>query len=87
MAASPARTVVDNLKAAVLDADWFDPNLNPKMADFAKHYGFEPRLCRPYRARTKGKVERMNGYLRRSFYVPLAAKLKAEVAAEIWTRR
>ncbi|HMW19359.1 MAG TPA: IS21 family transposase, partial [Accumulibacter sp.] len=29
-----------------------------------------------YRARTKGKVERFNGYLRRSFYVPLVAKLK-----------
>lgn len=34
------------------------------------------KLCRPYRARTKGKVERFNGYLRRSFYVPLVAQLK-----------
>lgn len=34
------------------------------------------KLCRPYRAKTKGKVERFNGYLRRSFYVPLAARLK-----------
>lgn len=34
------------------------------------------KLCRPYRARTKGKVERFNGYLRRSFYVALVAKLK-----------
>jgi hypothetical protein len=33
-------------------------------------------LCRPYRARTKGKVERFNGYLRRSFYVPLVSRLK-----------
>lgn len=24
----------------------------------AKHYGFLPRACRPYRAKTKGKVER-----------------------------
>jgi transposase len=34
-------------------------------------------LCQPYRAKTKGKVERFNGYLRRSFYVPLTARLKA----------
>ena len=34
------------------------------------------KLCRPYRAKTKGKVERFNGYLRRSFYVPLVAQLK-----------
>src|SRR5690606_14067262 len=31
---------------------------------------------RPYRARTRGKVERFNGYLRRSFYVPLVAQFK-----------
>lgn len=44
--------------------------------DYAKHCGFVIKLCRPYRARTKGKVERFNGYLRRSFYVPLVSRLK-----------
>jgi hypothetical protein len=34
-------------------------------------------LCRPYRARTKGKVERFNGYLKGSFVVPLAASVEA----------
>lgn len=43
--------------------------------DCAKHSGFVIKLCRPYRAKTKGKVERFNGYLRRSFYVPLASRL------------
>jgi hypothetical protein len=42
----------------------------------AEEFGFRPRLCRPYRAKTKGKVERFNGYLKRSFLVPLAATLK-----------
>lgn len=32
-----------------------------------------PRICKPYRAKTKGKVERMNGYLRYSFWVPLVS--------------
>jgi hypothetical protein len=42
----------------------------------AEEFGFRPRLCRPYRAKTKGKVERFNGYLKASFLVPLAASLK-----------
>ena len=46
------------------------------MLALAEEYGFGLRLCRPYRARTKGKVERFNGYLKRSFLVPLAASLK-----------
>lgn len=35
----PVTTAPDNLKAAVLHADWFDPELNPKLASFAAHYG------------------------------------------------
>ena len=50
-------TIVDNLKAAVLDADWFDPNLNPKMADFAKHYGTVVLPTQPARPEHKGKIE------------------------------
>jgi transposase len=49
--------VVDNLKAAVLDADWFDPTLNPKMADFAKHYGTTVLPTQPATPEHKGKVE------------------------------
>ena len=37
-----------------------------------------PLLCKPYRAKTKGKVERFNGYLRRRFYTPLASKLSQQ---------
>ena len=35
----PRTLVVDNLKAAVIKADWFDPDLNPKIRDFCRHYG------------------------------------------------
>lgn len=52
-----ATVVVDNLKAAVLDPDWFEPNLNPKMADFARHYGTVVVPTAPYRPEHKGKVE------------------------------
>jgi transposase len=53
----PARLVIDNLKAAVKDADWFDPDLNPKVAEFARHYGTVILPTRPYTPRHKGKVE------------------------------
>lgn len=49
---------------------------NSQLLQMARDYGFVPKACRPYRARTKGKVERFNGYLKRSFIVPLAATLK-----------
>lgn len=46
------------------------------MLDLAKRYCFLPRLCQPYRAQTKGKVERFHRYLRDNFYVPLASQLQ-----------
>jgi transposase len=61
----------DNMKTVVLERDAYGPGeqrFHPAFLDFASHHGFLPRLCRPYRAKTKGKVERFNGYLRRSFY-------------------
>lgn len=41
--------------------------LNPLMADFLNHHGIALKTCRPYRARTKGKVERTIRYLRGNF--------------------
>ena len=76
----PGRALYDNMKTVVLQRDAYGPKqhrFQPGFLDFAGHYGFRPELCRPYRAKTKGKVERMNGYLRRSFYVPLVARLKS----------
>lgn len=43
--------------------------LNEQFLDFARHYGFTPKTHRPYRPRTKGKVERAVDYLRDSFLV------------------
>lgn len=65
----PRRILYDNLKSVVLDRDaegtirW-----QPTFLDFATYYGFSPQACRPYRAQTKGKVERGIGYVRTSFW-------------------
>ena len=44
---SPLLVNLDNMKAAVLKADWFDPEINPKLADFCRHYGMHVMPCRP----------------------------------------
>ena len=41
---------------------------NRRMLDFAMRVGFEIRLCRPYRAQTKGKVESGVKYVRRNMW-------------------
>jgi len=75
----PQRALYDNMKTVVLERDASGEGAHRFHAgflDYARHCGFVIKLCRPYRAKTKGKVERFNGYLRRSFYVPLVARLK-----------
>lgn len=52
-----ATVVIDNLKAGVLQADWFDPELNPKLEEFARHYGTVILPTKPAMPRHKGKVE------------------------------
>ena len=61
--------LVDNQKAAVLVHHHDTLHFNPRFLDVAAHYGFTPRACRPYRARTKGKDERMVGYIKHHFFV------------------
>ncbi len=54
----PKTVVLDNLRAAVSQADWFDPELVPKVQAFAAHYGTVFLPTRPAMPRHKGKVER-----------------------------
>ncbi len=59
----------DNIKQVILkrairpkEHTW-----NPKFEDFFSHYGFIPRLCKPYCPQTKGKIENAIGYMKRDF--------------------
>ena len=53
----PRTLVIDNLRAAVSQADWFDPELCPKVRSFAEHYGVAILPTRPYTPQHKGKIE------------------------------
>lgn len=64
-----SEVLVDNQKAAV----YAHPSdgkaiFQERFVDLAGHYGFTPRACKPYRARTKGKDERMVGYIKHNFF-------------------
>lgn len=76
----PEQVLLDNAKTVVIERDAYGAGLhrwNDRLLELAEECGFTLRLCRPYRAKTKGKVERFNGYLKGSFLVPLAASLHA----------
>ncbi len=66
----PQEVLVDNQKAAVLaHKGKGQVKFNERFVDLAGHYGFGAKACRPYRARTKGKDERMVGYIKQHFFV------------------
>jgi transposase len=75
----PREVLYDNMKTVVLERNAYGAGqhrFHPGFLDYAGHAGFLPRLCRPYRAKTKGKVERFIRYVKGSFWVPFAASMK-----------
>jgi len=75
----PKDILFDNAKCIMIERDAYGEGQhrwNSKLLQLSADYGFRLRACRPYRAKTKGKVERFNGYLKHSFITPLAATLK-----------
>ena len=60
----PKTLIIDNLRAAVTNADWYDPDLNPKLSEFCSHYGTVILPTKPYTPRHKGKIERGIGYVK-----------------------
>jgi len=67
---APKEILYDRMKTAVLGED---PEglvvYNRALVDLARHYEFQPRACRPYRPKTKGKVERPFRYIREDFFL------------------
>ena len=65
----PRQILYDRMKTAVIGEDEDGRVVyNRTLGDLAQHYGFLPKACRPYRAETKGKVERPFRYIREDFF-------------------
>lgn len=76
----PEQVWYDNMKTVVITRDAYGEGkhrFHKSFYQFAKEVGFIPKLCRPYRPQTKGKVERMVRYVRDNFYNPLSTKLRS----------
>lgn len=56
--------IIDNLRAAVKHADWYDPEVHPQIQSFCEHYGTVILPTKPYTPRHKGKIERGIGYVK-----------------------
>jgi transposase len=68
----PEKVMLDNLKSAVLRRFvGRPPVLNPRYADFARHYGFEVAPCNVGQAHEKGRVENGVGYVKKNFLAGL----------------
>jgi hypothetical protein len=64
----PKEVLVDNARALVSkhDVETGEVVFAERFTQFAAHFGFRPRACAPYRARTKGKDERGVQYVKRN---------------------
>jgi transposase len=66
----PIEILYDRMKTAVTGEDEQGHIVyNRSLLALAQHYRFQPRACRPYRAQTKGKVERPFSYIRQDFFL------------------
>jgi transposase len=63
----PKRVIIDNLKAGVLHADLYLPQLNRAYQEMAEHYGCFIDPARPYHPKDKGKIERTVPVVREFF--------------------
>jgi len=71
----PQEILYDRMKTVCLGTDERgEVRWHPQFLDFARYWGFTPRLCRPYRAQTKGKVESGVKYVRRNFLCSLQGR-------------
>ena len=83
----PERLCPDNLKAAVIKADWYEPEINPKLRDFAAHYGAVILPSRPRTPMDKGKVEAAVKYVKNNALKGKSFSSLAEVNEHLrwWT--
>jgi transposase len=67
----PEQVLYDRMRTVFLreDTEAGDIVFNRTLLELARHYGYLPKACRPYRAKTKGKVERPFSYIREDFFL------------------
>ncbi len=81
---APRELLYDRMKTAVIgEGDQGGIAYNRALIDLARHYSFHPKACRPYRAKTKGKVERPFRYIREDFFLARSFQNLADMNAQL----
>ena len=79
----PEQILYDRMRTAVLgEVDERGIVYNDKLLALAGHYGYLPKACRPYRAKTKGKVERPFRYVREDFFLARSFRSLGDLNAQ-----
>lgn len=64
----PKSIKIDNLKAAILEANFYEPVYQRLYKQFSEYYGFQSIPCRIYQPNDKGKVESGIKYVKINFF-------------------
>lgn len=80
----PREILYDRMKTAVTGEGKANGIVyNRSLIDLARHFGFHPKACRPYRAKTKGKVERPFRYIREDFFLARSFRNLEDLNAQL----
>lgn len=79
----PAEILYDRMRTAVTGEDAQGIAYNPTLLEMARHYGFLPKACRPYRPQSKGKVERPFRYVREDFFLARSFRSLDDLNAQL----
>jgi transposase len=79
----PHEIVYDNAKTVVISRQRGTVRFHPTLLALAAHYGFTPFACQPYRPQTKGKTERVVGFVHHDFFVGRGVRDLADLNAQV----
>jgi len=80
---APREVLYDRMKTAVIGEGDRGIVYNRALIDLARHYGFHPIACRPYRPQSKGKVERPFRYIREDFFLARSFRNLEDLNAQL----
>jgi transposase len=85
----PRSIKIDNLKAAILEANFYEPVYQRLYKEFSEYYGFQSLPCRIYCPNDKGKVESGIKYVKNNFFSGRKFKNSDDVDKQLasWTER
>lgn len=88
MGGAPEEILYDRMKTAVIGEDEAGViTYNSALVALLNHYGSIPKACQPYRAKTKGKVERPFRYIRQDFFLARTFRNMDDLNAQFDTWR